>query len=69
MRRKNFDFLASAAALVVAVVLVAASGLLLWAHSFVSDSVKSQLSSQKIFFPVKGSEGLNDPAIKPYLTQ
>jgi hypothetical protein len=69
MHRKTFDTLASATALVVAVVLLTASGLLFWAHSFVSDNVREQLSSQKIFFPAEGSEGLQDPLIKPYLTK
>ncbi|MBA2323521.1 MAG: hypothetical protein H0V92_05720 [Pseudonocardiales bacterium] len=69
MRRKSFDSLVSAAALVVAAVLLAASGLLLWANSFVSDNVRTQLTAQKIFFPPAGSESLSDPAVKPFLTQ
>ena len=69
MRRKSFDTLVSTAALVVAAVLLAASGLLFWAHSFVSDNVRTQLTAQKIFFPPAGSEALSDPNIKPYLTQ
>jgi hypothetical protein len=67
MRRKTFDALLASAGLVLAVVLVIAGGLLLWAHSFVNDQVQTQLSAQKIFFPKAGSEGLQDPAIKPYL--
>jgi hypothetical protein len=67
MRRKTFDALMTSAGLVLAVVLVIAGGLLLWAHSFVNDQVQTQLSAQKIFFPKAGSEGLQDPAIKPYL--
>jgi hypothetical protein len=69
MRRKSFDALASAAGLVVAAVLLAASGLLFWANSFVSDNVHSQLSAQKIFIPTVKSGALDDPAIKPYLTK
>lgn len=69
MRRKSFDTLISTAALVVAAVLLAASGLLLWAHSFISDNVRTQLSAEKIFFPKSGSEQLNDPAVKPYLSK
>jgi hypothetical protein len=69
MRRKSFDALASAAGLVVATVLLAASGLLFWANSFVSDNVHSQLSAEKIFFPKAGSESLQAPAVKPYLTK
>ena len=67
MGRKTLDRLLAAGGLVVAAVLLIAAGLLYWAHSFVDDQVKTQLSAQKIFFPPKGSEGLADPKIKPYL--
>jgi hypothetical protein len=69
MRRKSFDTLVSAAGLVMAAVLLTASGLLFWAHSFIDNQVKTQLVAQKIFFPPAGSDGINDPAIKPYLSQ
>ena len=69
MRRKSFDVLVSATGMVLATVLLAASGLLFWAHNFVDTNVKSQLSAQKIFFPPAGSASLNDPAIKPYLSK
>ena len=67
MRRKSFDILVSAAGLVVAAVLLVASGLLFWANSFVDDNVRTQLSQQRIFFPKAGSEQLNDPRVKPHL--
>jgi hypothetical protein len=69
MRRKSFDTLVSAAGLVMAAVLLTASGLLFWAQSFIDNQVKTQLVAQKIFFPPAGSDGINDPAIKPYLSQ
>ena len=69
MRRKSFDVLASGAALMIATVLLAASGLLFWAQSFVSDSVRTQLVAQKVFFPKAGSESLNNPQVKPFLSQ
>lgn len=69
MGRKTLDRLLAAGGLVVAAILLIASGLLYWAHSFVDDEVHSQLAAQKIFFPPKGSEGLADPKIKPYLEQ
>ena len=69
MHRKSFDALVSAAALGVATVLVAASGLLFWAHSFVADNVRTQLVAQRIFMPKAGSASLNDPAVKPYLSR
>ena len=69
MRRRTFDALLAASGLIAAVILFAAGGLLTWAHSFVGHEVYTQLSSQQIFFPEKGSDSLNDPAIKPYLEQ
>jgi hypothetical protein len=69
MRRKSFDTLVSAAGLVMAAVLLTASGLLFWAHSFITDNVRTQLVAQKIFFPPAGSDALKDPAIGKYLNQ
>jgi hypothetical protein len=69
MRRKTFDVLVASAGLLLAVVLLAAGGLLTWAHSFVDNQVHDQLVAQKIFFPKAGSESINDPAVKPYLEQ
>jgi hypothetical protein len=69
MRRKNFDTFVSAAGIVMAAVLLTASGLLFWAHSFISDNVRTQLVAQKIFFPPAGSDALKDPKIGPYLNQ
>jgi len=66
MRRKSFDILVSAAGLVIATVLLVASGLLFWANSFIDDNVRTQLTAQKIFIPPMGP-ALEDPAIKPYL--
>ena len=69
MRRKSFDAIVSAAGLVIAAVLLVISGLLFWAHSFIDDNVRTQLSAEKIFFPAAGSDSLNDPAVKPYLAK
>lgn len=69
MRRKSFDTLVSVTGLALAAILLTASGLLFWAHNFVSDNIRTQLVAQKIFFPVAGSEQLSDPAVKPYLTK
>jgi hypothetical protein len=69
MRRKSFDTLVSAAGIVMAAVLLTASGLLFWAHSFITDNVRTQLVAQKMFFPAAGSDQLNDPAVKPYLSK
>jgi hypothetical protein len=55
MRRRTFDALASTAGLVIAAVLLAAGGLLLWGHAFVNSQVSTQLSAQKIVFPTKAN--------------
>lgn len=69
MRRTAFDALASICGLIITVTLVVAGALLLWASSFVDNSVHSQLASQKIYFPVKGSAGLaSSTEIRQYVT-
>jgi hypothetical protein len=67
MRRRTFDALLTAGGLIVATVLVAAGGLLMWANSFVEDQVTTQLSAQQIYFPEAGTESANDPAVKEYI--
>ncbi|WP_426562615.1 hypothetical protein ACPPVT_17880 [Angustibacter sp. McL0619] len=69
MRRKTLDRLLSAAGLVVAAVLLIAGGMLVWAHSYVHNQVRDQLSAQQIFFPANGSDALKSPDIGPYLNQ
>ena len=69
MRRRVFDTLMSTAGAVLAVLLLVAGGLLLWAHSFVDSNVHTQLADQHISFPVKGSAELKaDPEIAKYVT-
>ena len=58
MRRRTFDALATTVGLVLAVILLAAGGLMLWGHSFVDSQVHNQLAAQKIVFPAN-----NSPAI------
>jgi hypothetical protein len=69
MRRKTFDTLVSTAGLLIAVVLLAAGGLLTWAHSFIDTQVHSQLSAQQIYFPKAGDDALKPKEIGPYLNQ
>jgi hypothetical protein len=59
MRRKTFDVLTSAVGLALAVIMLAAGGLLLWGHNFINNEVHNQLAAQQIFFPAN-----NSPAIK-----
>ena len=55
MRRKTFDRLLSSLGITLTVLLIVAGSLLTWAHNFVQDEVRTQLSEQQIFFPAKGS--------------
>jgi hypothetical protein len=69
MRRKTFDAMVSTGGLVLAAVLLVAGGLLVWAHSFVTDQVHSQLSQQQIFFPDKaGIAAQKNAEITKYVT-
>jgi len=68
MRRKTFDALLTASGLVLALVLLVSGVMLWWAHSFVSDQVRTQLTQQQIFFPPKG-EATASPEIGPYINQ
>ena len=72
MNRKTFDYLLSAAGLIVAIVLLAVGGLLLWGHVFVDHQVHNQLAAQRIFFPPKGSPAIAGPqfaAMRQYAGQ
>ncbi len=55
MRRKTFDGLVTSTGLVLALVLLAAGGLLTWANSYIGDQVHEQLSMQGITMPEKDS--------------
>ncbi|HEU5034397.1 MAG TPA: hypothetical protein VFT62_06525 [Mycobacteriales bacterium] len=69
MRRKTFDALLSTGGLVVAIVLAVAGGLLTWGHSFASDSVRTQLAQQQVFFPDKaGIAAQKNAEITKYVT-
>ena len=53
MRRKTLDALLTATGAVIALVLLAAGGLLTWASSYVSEQVSDQLAMQDITMPEK----------------
>jgi hypothetical protein len=61
MNRKVIDYLLSSAGLVIAIVLLAVGGLMVWGHVFIDNQIHSQLASQKIFFPPKGSPAIAGP--------
>ncbi len=58
MDRSALDKLISSTGVVVAVVLLAASGGLFYAHNFIHGEVHDQLAAEKINFPAVGSAGL-----------
>jgi hypothetical protein len=61
MNRRIIDLLLSWTGLVVAIVLLAGGGLLLYGSSFVKDQVHDQLATQKIFFPPANSDAVKGP--------
>jgi hypothetical protein len=58
MNRSFVDRLVSATGAIVGVVLLAASALLFFAHSYVHGQVTDQLKDQQITFPAAGSESI-----------
>jgi len=59
MNRSTLDRLISTTGVVVAVVLLAASGVLFYAHNFIHSQVYDQLVAQKITFPAADSSSLS----------
>lgn len=58
MNRSTIDKLISSTGIVVAIVLLAGSGVLFWTHHFVHSQVHNQLAAEKISFPAAGSAAL-----------
>ncbi|GLY28818.1 hypothetical protein [Kineosporia sp. NBRC 101731] len=58
MNRSVVDRVVAGIGLVLAVVLLVATGLLFYAHSYVHGQVRDQLVEQKITFPEAGSESI-----------
>ncbi len=68
MPRRTVDTLLSGAGLVLALVLLVGGVLALVGRGYANDQVGSQLKQEKVFFPPKGSAGL-DPKEFPGLQQ
>jgi hypothetical protein len=68
--RSAFDKLISGAGLALAAVLLAAGGLLTWAHYFIANQVDDQLTMQQITMPsgeaLSGLPKADAAALKPY---
>jgi hypothetical protein len=58
MNRSTLDKLISSTGVILAIVLLAASGALFYAHSFIHTQVHNQLADEKVMFPAAGSSGL-----------
>src|SRR5580692_11715723 len=72
MRRRTFDILVSATGLFLAVTLIVSGLLLTWAHNFIGNEVRTQLTAQKIVFPAAGSPAIKAPefaAMRQYAGQ
>ncbi len=59
--RRMIDTILTAGGLLMAVLLVIAGGLLIWAHTFVDNEIHDQLAAQKIFFPAANSSAVSAP--------
>jgi hypothetical protein len=53
--RRMIDKLLTAGGLLMAVVLLVAGGLLVWAHTFVDNEIHNQLAAEQIYFPAANS--------------
>ena len=53
--RRNSSHLTAIVGLAVAVILLAAGGLLTWGSAYVHNTVQGQLAAQQIFFPAKAA--------------
>lgn len=58
MTRSTLDKLISATGVLLVLVLLAASVVLFWTHSFIHGQVHDQLATEKIYFPKAGTSGL-----------
>jgi hypothetical protein len=61
MRRITFDILMATAGLILALTLIAAGGLLTWAHTYIGNEVHTQLAAQQIYFPAANSKAVAAP--------
>jgi hypothetical protein len=59
--RRMLDSVLTAGGLLMAIVLLVAGGLLVWAHSFVDNQIHTQLAAEKIFFPASNSAAVAGP--------
>ena len=61
MKRRTFDILVATAGLFLAVTLIFAGVLAVWAHTFIGNEVHTQLAAEKVFFPAANSKAVAAP--------
>jgi hypothetical protein len=61
MRRRTFDILMATAGLSLAVTLIFAGVLAVWASNFIGNEVHTQLAAQQIYFPAANSKAVAAP--------
>jgi len=61
MKRRTFDILMAAAGLFLAVTLIFAGVMALWASNFIGNEVHTQLAAQQIYFPAANSKAVAAP--------
>lgn len=69
LQRKTIDKVLTAFGVIATITLIAIGGLTWWAYSFTTSQVSTELASQKIYFPPKGSAALASDEIGPYLNR
>jgi hypothetical protein len=75
MNRSTIDKLVSVSGAILGVVLLAASALLFYAHSYAHNQVSDQLKQQQVVFPTTASKGFqalpaaDQEAMRPYAGQ
>jgi len=61
VRRITFDRLMAIAGLFLVVTLIAAGGMLTWAHTFIGNEVHTQLAAEQVYFPAANSPAVAAP--------
>lgn len=69
LSRKVLDQVLTGFGLIATLALLALGGVAWWAYSFTTNQVQTELSSQQIYFPAKGSPALASDQVGPYLNQ
>lgn len=69
VQRRLLDSVVSWVGVILTGALLVAGALTFWGYNFTNSQVHSELKSQQIFFPAKGSTALASPEIGPFLNK